>query len=64
MSQDKSKPKDDQSSFKTNFHALWDTVREVTHERKGLGRRKALDAVLDAPKSIQREWQNMVQPEF
>ena len=44
--------------FKTNFHALWDTVkRSYARASKDWDARKALDAVLDAPKSIQREWQ-------
>tara|TARA_B100000683_G_C12511268_1_gene561038 strand:+ start:14220 stop:17216 length:2997 start_codon:yes stop_codon:yes gene_type:complete len=58
MSQDKSKPKDDQSSLQNKLSRIVGHGQEKLRTSvKDWDARKALDAVLDAPKSIQREWQ-------
>ncbi|MEC8789335.1 MAG: MMPL family transporter, partial [Candidatus Thermoplasmatota archaeon] len=58
MSQDKSKSKDDQSSLQNKLSRIVGHGQEKLRTSvKDWDARKALDAVLDAPKSIQREWQ-------
>ena len=58
MSVDKSKSKDDQSSLQNKLSRIVGHGQEKLRTSvKDWDARKALDAVLDAPKSIQREWQ-------
>ena len=58
MSQDKSKSRDDQSSLQNKLSRIVGHGQEKLRTSvKDWDARKALDAVLDAPKSIQREWQ-------
>ena len=58
MSVDKSKSNDDQSSLQNKLSRIVGHGQEKLRTSvKDWDARKALDAVLDAPKSIQREWQ-------
>ncbi|MGB1474846.1 MAG: efflux RND transporter permease subunit [Candidatus Poseidoniaceae archaeon] len=58
MSQDKSKARDDQSSLQNKLSRIVGHGQEKLRTSvKDWDARKALDAVLDAPKSIQREWE-------
>ena len=58
MSQDKSNSKDDQSSLQNKLSRIVGHGQEKLRTSvKDWDARKALDAVLDAPKSIQREWE-------
>ena len=58
MSQDKSKSTDDQSSLQNKLSRIVGHGQEKLRTSvKDWDAKKALDAVLDAPKSIQREWQ-------
>jgi len=58
MSQDSSKPGDDPSSLQSKLSRIVGHGQEKLRSSvKDWNARKALDAVLDAPKSIQREWQ-------
>ena len=58
MSEDDSKPKDDSSSLQNRLSRIFGHGQEKLSGRvKEWDARKALDAVLDAPKSLQREWQ-------
>ncbi|MGB1828072.1 MAG: efflux RND transporter permease subunit [Candidatus Poseidoniaceae archaeon] len=58
VSQDKSKARDDQSSLQNKLSRIVGHGQEKLRTSvKDWDARKALDAVLDAPKSIQREWE-------
>ena len=58
MSEDGSKPKDDTSSLQNKISRIFGHGQEkLRNSVKDWDARKALDAVLDAPKSLQREWQ-------
>ena len=58
MSEDGSKPKDDSSSLQNKISRIFGHGQEkLRNSVKDWDARKALDAVLDAPKSLQREWQ-------
>ena len=58
MSEDGSKPKDDSSSLQNKISRIFGHGQEkLRNTVKDWDARKALDAVLDAPKSLQREWQ-------
>ena len=58
MSEDDSKPEDDSSSRQKRLSRIFGHGQEnLTSRVKEWDARKALDAVLDAPKSLQREWQ-------
>ena len=58
MSEDESGPKDDSSSLQDKLSRIFGHGQEKLRENvKDWNARKTLDAVLDAPKSLQREWQ-------
>ena len=58
MSEDAAKPKDDPSSLQKKLSRIVGHGQEKLRSTvKDWDARKALDAVLDAPKSLQREWQ-------
>ena len=58
MSQDDSKSGDDSASLQNRLSRILGHGQEkLTGRVKEWHARKALDAVLDAPKSLQREWQ-------
>ena len=58
MSEDESGPKDDSSSLQDKLSRnLWSRSRKLRGSVKDWDARKTFDAVLDAPKSLQREWQ-------
>ena len=58
MSEDGLKPKDDSSSLQNKISRIFGHGQEkLRNTVKDWDARKALDAVLDAPKSLQREWQ-------
>ena len=58
MSEDADKPKDDSSSLQNKLSRIFGHGQEKLRSSvKDWDARKALDAVLDAPKSLQREWQ-------
>ena len=58
MSEDAGKPKDDSSSLQNKLSRILGHGQEKLRTSvKDWDARKALDAVLDAPKSLQREWQ-------
>ncbi|MBJ64713.1 MAG: hypothetical protein CMB55_07975, partial [Euryarchaeota archaeon] len=58
MSEDESGPKDDSSSLQDKLSRIFGHGQEkLRGSVKDWNARKTLDAVLDAPKSLQREWQ-------
>jgi hypothetical protein len=58
MSKDDSKSSDDSSPLQNRLSRIVGHGQEKLSNRvKDWDARKALDAVLDAPKSLQREWQ-------
>jgi len=58
MSEDESRPEDDSSSLQNRLSRIFGHGQEkLRGSVKDWDARKTLDVVLDAPKSIQREWQ-------
>ena len=58
MSEDESRPEDDSSSLQNRLSRIFGHGQEKLRDSvKDWDARKTLDVVLDAPKSIQREWQ-------